>query len=151
MCHTEAERENTLSQVAYLAKPTKDMLLTFRDTFAASLSDLPPLPPLDPPITSLVGTEIEDLHKLLEGFRVRTIDKFENQLAFMNGPTLANLKLAAPRIEATRFKRVLPTGVQHHMQFVAFSYQHIRKCKCRFPYDPRRCIYLHKLLEQSRN
>jgi hypothetical protein len=47
----------------------------------------------------------------LEGFQVRKIGKFENQMAVLNGPTLANLKIAAPRIEAARFKKVVPTGV----------------------------------------
>eukprot|EP00026_Physarum_polycephalum_P000356 Phypoly_transcript_00356.p1 GENE.Phypoly_transcript_00356~~Phypoly_transcript_00356.p1 ORF type:complete len:1651 (+),score=274.07 Phypoly_transcript_00356:129-5081(+) len=109
VCHTEAEHENTLSQVAYLAKPTRTMLLNFRSSFTSAIPQLPPLPP-SPSKDCLEGTEIEDLHKLLEGFQVQKINKFENQMTILNGPTLANLKIAAPRIEATRYKKVVLTG-----------------------------------------
>ena len=111
VCHTQSEHDNTLSQVAYLGKPTRAMLLNFRETFATSIPDIPPPTSSSPSATSLVGTEIEDLHKLLNHFQVAKIEKFEDQLARMNGTTLANLKIAAPRIKASHDKQVMATGM----------------------------------------
>lgn len=107
ICHGEAESSNTLSQVAYLPKSTRNVLLKFRSDFASSLS----LPPPSPSEDSRVGTEIEDLHLLIKALDVEKIQKFEGEKAMMNGPTLASLKMVAPRIEATRSNDVVPTGI----------------------------------------
>jgi hypothetical protein len=110
--------DNTLSQIAYLGKQQRRMLLNFRDHFSETLSSLPPLPPpVPPPAFSTTGTEIEDLHLLLDAMRINQIEKFEGPNSNMNGNVLASLKLASPRIAAIRYQQTLPTGKYIYFHF----------------------------------
>lgn len=115
ICHGEAESENNLSQVAYLGKSTRNILRKFRHDFIGSL------PPPSSSDNARVGTEIEDLHQLIKSMDITKIQKFEGENAIMNGSTLASLKMAAPRIEATRENKVVATG-KYIFNYIFFIY-----------------------------